>query len=111
MAADIFESYEVTIVAAMILGYASFGHKGVIFPLLVRAIGVVASIISTYLVRAGDKGSVKEAMASINVGFVVGSMISIIGFIILGFFYFRFDTSYPSWALMQQYVVNQPWWF
>ena len=40
MAADIFESYEVTIVAAMILGYASFGHKGVIFPLLVRAIGV-----------------------------------------------------------------------
>ena len=41
MAADIFESYEVTIVAAMILGYASFGHKGVIFPLLVRAIGVL----------------------------------------------------------------------
>ena len=58
MAADIFESYEVTIVAAMILGIASFGHKGVIFPLLVRAIGVIASIISTYSVRAGDKGSV-----------------------------------------------------
>ena len=48
MAADIFESYEVTIVAAMILGYASFGHKGVIFPLLVRAIGVLGSIWSTY---------------------------------------------------------------
>ena len=47
MAADIFESYEVTIVAAMILGYASFGHKGVIFPLLVRAIGVLGSIWST----------------------------------------------------------------
>ena len=58
MAADIFESYEVTIVAAMILGIASFGHKGVIFPLLVRAIGVIASIISTYSVRAGDKGTV-----------------------------------------------------
>ena len=53
MAADIFESYEVTIVAAMILGYASFGHKGVIFPLLVRAIGVIGSIISTYTVKAG----------------------------------------------------------
>ena len=48
MAADIFESYEVTIVAAMILGMASFGHKGVIFPLLVRGIGVLGSIISTY---------------------------------------------------------------
>ncbi|HKI17943.1 MAG TPA: sodium/proton-translocating pyrophosphatase, partial [Isosphaeraceae bacterium] len=47
MAADIIESYEVTIVAAMILGYASFGHKGVIFPLLVRAIGVLGSIWST----------------------------------------------------------------
>src|ERR1700687_4079820 len=45
MAADIFESYEVTIVAAMILGYASFGHKGVIFPLLVRAIGVIGFVI------------------------------------------------------------------
>src|ERR1041384_2269628 len=87
MAADIFESYEVTIVAAMILGYATFGHKGVIFPLLVRAIGVFASIISTYLVRAKDKGNVAEAMKSINVGFIVGSLISVIGFLILGYFY------------------------
>jgi K(+)-stimulated pyrophosphate-energized sodium pump len=110
MAADIFESYEVTIVAAMILGYASFGHKGVIFPLLVRAIGVIASIISTYLVRAGDKGSVKEAMASINVGFRVGSAISIIGFLVLGFFYFRFTESYPTWARIQAYETNQAWW-
>ena len=73
MAADIFESYEVTIVAAMILGIASFGHKGVIFPLLVRAIGVIASIISTYSVRAGDKGTVAEAMKSVNSGFIIGS--------------------------------------
>ncbi|MEN6558445.1 MAG: sodium/proton-translocating pyrophosphatase, partial [Thermoguttaceae bacterium] len=84
MAADIFESYEVTIVAAMILGIASFGHKGVIFPLLVRAIGVVASIISTYSVRAGDKGSVAGAMKSVNRGFIIGSCLSIIGFIALG---------------------------
>jgi K(+)-stimulated pyrophosphate-energized sodium pump len=94
MAADIFESYEVTIVAAMILGWASFGHKGVIFPLLVRGIGVVASIISTYSVRAGDKGSVGEAMKSVNKGFAIGSTISIVGFIILGFFYLRFDDAY-----------------
>ena len=92
MAADIFESYEVTIVAAMILGIASFGHKGVIFPLLVRAIGVIASIISTYSVRAGDKGSVGEAMKSVNRGFIIGSTLSIIGFILLGFGYLNFNT-------------------
>ena len=64
MAADIFESYEVTIVAAMILGYASFGHKGVIFPLLVRAIGVLGSIISTYSVKAGPDSTSDEALHS-----------------------------------------------
>ncbi len=94
MAADIFESYGVTIVAAMILGLASFGHKGVIFPLLIQALGVCCSIISTYSVRAGDKGSVAEAMGSVNRGFIIGATLSIIGFVILGFFYFRLDATY-----------------
>src|SRR5882672_7778573 len=94
MAADIFESYEVTIVAAMILGYASFGHKGVIFPLLVRAIGVIGSIISTYSVKTGDTGDVKTAMKSVNRGFVIGSILSVVGFFVLGFFYLKFDKSY-----------------
>ncbi len=94
MAADIFESYEVTIVAAMILGIASFGHKGVIFPLLVRAIGVIASIISTYSVRAGDKGTAAEAMKSVNRGFVIGSILSVVGFIALGWFYLKYDAGY-----------------
>ena len=91
MAADIFESYEVTIVAAMILGIASFGHKGVIFPLLVRAIGVMASIISTYSVRAGDKGSVAGGHEERQPGFVIGSILSIFGFILLGLVYLHFD--------------------
>jgi K(+)-stimulated pyrophosphate-energized sodium pump len=107
MAADIFESYEVTIVAAMILGYASFGHKGVIFPLLVRAIGVIGSIISTYSVKAGDRGDVAEAMKSVNRGFVLGSIISIVGFIVLGLFYFRFDETYPGWNTIKGLIP--PW--
>ncbi len=98
MAADIFESYEVTIVAAMILGYIAFGHKGVIFPILVRAIGVFASIISTYLVKAGDKGNVAEAMKSINFGFIVGSTLSVLGFIILGYFYLNFEQTHVTVA-------------
>ncbi len=91
MAADIFESYEVTIVAAMILGLASFGHKGVIFPLLVRGIGVLGSIISTYTVKAGANDTSDTALKSVHRGFWIGSMISVVGFFVLGFFYLRFN--------------------
>ncbi len=108
MAADIFESYEVTIVAAMILGIASFGHKGVIFPLLVRAIGVVASIISTYSVRAGDKGSVAGAMKSVNRGFIIGSCLSIAGFILLGLGYLNFNSTVTQNGEQVAYTVAYP---
>ncbi|MBI2922155.1 MAG: sodium-translocating pyrophosphatase [Planctomycetes bacterium] len=104
MAADIFESYEVTIVAAMILGWACFGHVGVMFPILVRAIGVFASIISTYLVKAGDKGNVAEAMKSINFGFIVGSALSVLGFIVLGYFYLHFtptNVTASTWTILK----------
>jgi len=94
MAADIFESYEVTIVAAMILGISTFGHKGVIFPLLVRGIGVLGSIISTYTVKAGPNDTSDTALKSVHRGFWIGSVISIIGFFLLGFGYLHFDVSY-----------------
>ena len=94
MAADIFESYEVTIVAAMILGMASFGHIGVIFPLLVRAIGVVGSIISTYSVKAGANSTSDEALHSVHRGFILGSIISVVGFFLLGLVYLHVDDKY-----------------
>ena len=93
MAADIFESYEVTLVAAMILGWASFGRKGILFPLLAQAIGVISDIISTSSVRAPAKGGVKEAMQSLNSGFRVGAILCTIGFCLLGFFYLRFNAA------------------
>ncbi len=96
MAADIFESYEVTIVAAMILGMSSFGHKGVIFPLLVRGIGVLGSIVSTYTVKAGPHDTSDTALHSVHRGFWIGSIISVIGFFLLGFGYLNFDTNYLS---------------
>jgi K(+)-stimulated pyrophosphate-energized sodium pump len=94
MAADIFESYEVTIVAAMILGMATFGHKGVLFPLLVRGIGVLGSIISTYTVKAGPNDTSDTALKSVHRGFWIGSIISVVGFFVMGWFYLRFDPSY-----------------
>ncbi|MCL4193390.1 MAG: sodium-translocating pyrophosphatase [Thermoguttaceae bacterium] len=96
MAADIFESYEVTIVAAMILGLASFGHKGVIFPLLVRGIGVLGSIISTYTVKAGPNDTSDTALHSVHRGFWIGSMISVAGFFLIGLVYLHFDANYLS---------------
>ncbi len=89
MAADIFESYEVTIVSALILGLALVTITGdihwIIYPLLVRGIGVLASIIGTYLVRAPDSGG--NAMASIFRGFLTSAAISIVLFGIVAVFY------------------------
>lgn len=77
MAADLFESYEVTLVASMILGWYVFGRIGVIFPLIVRAIGVITSIIGTYLVKARKKE--KNAMAPINRSFFISALLTAIG--------------------------------
>ena len=85
MAADIFESYEVTIVAAMILGYASFGHKGVIFPLLVRAIGVVGSIISTYAGRPRHDHQHQRPQCTRSTGLHPRLDLSVVGFLLLGY--------------------------
>ncbi len=89
MAADIFESYEVTIVAALILGLASFGHMGVIFPLLVHAIGVIGSIISTSQVRADKTEGVNAAMGAVTKGFWLGAAISVVAICTVGAIYLR----------------------
>ncbi len=91
MAADIFESYEVTIVSGLILGLALVSITGqikwIIFPLLVRGIGVLSSIIGTYQVR-GKKGEKKgNAMAGINRGFYTSAAICLISFAFLAHFY------------------------
>ena len=87
MAADIFESYEVTIVSAMILGLAiqPFQLKWILFPLLVRAMGVVSSIIGTYAVRAHHEK--ENAFQSIKRGFNISAATSILGFVALAYFY------------------------
>jgi len=90
MAADIFESYEVTIVSSLILGVALFSMTGhiewIIFPLLVRGIGVLASIFGTYNVR-GSKGKSGDAMRSIFTGFLTSAAISVVLFGIISVFY------------------------
>ncbi len=91
MAADIFESYEVTMVSGLILGLALWHItdrlEWIIFPLIVRGIGVVSSIIGTYFVKAGKTGKAADAMKAIVSGFVTSAWISAALFYIAGFFY------------------------
>jgi len=95
MAADVFESYSVTMVAAVMLGYAAFGYKGMVFPLLVQAVGVISSMISTSLVGRGmTTGTSSGAMASINMGFWRSAAISTVGFLGIGYLYLQFDSGY-----------------
>ncbi|MFD9287216.1 sodium-translocating pyrophosphatase [Streptomyces sp. NPDC060030] len=76
MAADLFESYAVTLVAALILGKAAFGDAGLAFPLIVPAIGVVTAMIGIFAVapRRADR----SGMSAINRGFFVSAVISLV---------------------------------
>ncbi|WAP56915.1 sodium-translocating pyrophosphatase [Streptomyces sp. S465] len=74
MAADLFESYAVTLVAALILGKAAFGDSGLAFPLLVPAIGVVTAMIGIFAVA--PRRSDRSGMTAINRGFFISALIS-----------------------------------
>ena len=62
MGADLFESYAATAIAAMLIGNALYGINGVLFPLLVGASGIAASIISTFFVRTSEDGDPQTAL-------------------------------------------------
>ena len=91
MAADLFESYEVTLVASIILGVAAFNSiglnpaLGLVFPLAARAIGVIASIAGVFAVRAKDGET--NALKPINRGFLTAGIITVIGTYILATYY------------------------
>jgi K(+)-stimulated pyrophosphate-energized sodium pump len=91
MAEDVFESYEVTIVSAMILGLAvmqldpAHSLKWIIFPLLVRAIGVFSSIVGTYAVSLWPtKG---DAFRAMDLSYDLSSIISTVAFFLLSWIY------------------------
>jgi K(+)-stimulated pyrophosphate-energized sodium pump len=87
MASDLFESYEVTLVASIILGVPAFQRifpdqpalwaVGAIFPLAARAVGVLASIVGVFMVRAREND--RSAMAPINRGFLTAGVLTVLG--------------------------------
>jgi len=95
MAADLFESYEITIIAALILGWTAFTHhsllgpigsiKNVLFPLIVPAIGILASIVGVWSVRA--RRTERNALSPINRGFWTASALTVLGALLVAQFY------------------------
>ncbi|MFB9923434.1 sodium-translocating pyrophosphatase, partial [Amycolatopsis halotolerans] len=84
MAADLFESYAVMLVAALILGSSAFGAHGLIFPLIVPAIGVITAVIGVYITkaRAGEGG-----LVTINRSFYISAVISAVLSAVAAFIY------------------------
>ncbi|MCK9895149.1 sodium-translocating pyrophosphatase [Frankia sp. AgB32] len=101
MAADLFESYAVTLVAALILGVSAFGERGLVFPLLIPAVGVITAVIGIFAVspRPGDR----TGMSAINRGFFVSAVVSAIGVVIVSWLYLptSFD-GFPGLAASTQ---------
>ncbi|MGB4106205.1 MAG: sodium-translocating pyrophosphatase [Alphaproteobacteria bacterium] len=77
MAADLFETYAVTVVATMLIAFSTFGPENVetmmLLPLLVGAVSIVASVIGTYFVRLGAN---KNIMWALYKGFIVSALLS-----------------------------------
>jgi K(+)-stimulated pyrophosphate-energized sodium pump len=85
MAADLFESYAVTLVAALILGQAAFGAKGLLLPLIIAGVGVISSVIGILAtkLRAGDRNS----LVPITRGFFISAAASIVMVVIVALVY------------------------
>ncbi|HET9260689.1 MAG TPA: sodium-translocating pyrophosphatase [Acidimicrobiia bacterium] len=103
MASDLFESYEVTLVASIILGVAAFSSiganpaLGLIFPVIVRAIGVVASIVGVYRVRAQPRDH--SALAPINRGFITAGALTVLGTLAVSMLYVGNENGNEGWKV------------
>ncbi|MFC5994543.1 sodium-translocating pyrophosphatase [Pseudonocardia hispaniensis] len=84
MAADLFESYAVTLVAALILGTAAFGLQGLLFPLIVPAIGVVTAVMGVYITKARQG---ENTLKAINRSFYISAVFAGVLSVVAAFLY------------------------
>jgi K(+)-stimulated pyrophosphate-energized sodium pump len=89
MAADLFESYAVTLVAALILGRAAFGEDGLVFPLIVSGIGVIIAIIGVFITRL--RASDRNGLTAINRAFYISAAIAAVLVAVASFAYLPSD--------------------
>ena len=84
MAADLFESYAVTLVAALILGKAAFGEQGLVFPLVVTAMGAFVAVLGVFITRV--RGA-ESGLTAINRGFYISALVGVVLSAIAAFVY------------------------
>ena len=80
MAADLFETYAVTIIAAMLIAgifFTTYGFGGVMLPLVLGAVSIVGSIIGTFFVKVGSDRKIMKALYK---GLIVAGLLSAVGF-------------------------------
>src|SRR6478609_9408458 len=101
MAADLFESYAVTLVAALILGKAAFGAHGLVFPLVIPAIGALTAVLGVFVTRtrAGESG-----LVAINRGFYISAFVSAVLSAVAAFLYL--PSSFSALAGVPQEVAQ-----
>jgi K(+)-stimulated pyrophosphate-energized sodium pump len=85
MAADLFESYAVMLVASLILGKVAFGNAGLVFPLIVPMIGVITAVIGIFSVAPRQRD--RSGMSAINRGFFISAVVSLVLVVIAAFVY------------------------
>lgn len=86
MGADLFESYVGAIVSAVTLGVITYNVEGVVFPLALAAVGILASIIATFFVRGSEGSNPHKAL---KMGSYVSSALVVVGSILLSKFFFN----------------------
>jgi K(+)-stimulated pyrophosphate-energized sodium pump len=115
MAADLFESYAVTLVAALILGRAAWGIDGLVFPLLVGAVGVFVAILGVFITRL--RPTDRSGMTAINRAFLIAAVVSALLVGLVSFTYlpdsfakfgpeFAIHTGNPRWIAIGAVVIG-----
>ncbi|MFC1562939.1 sodium-translocating pyrophosphatase [candidate division KSB1 bacterium] len=89
MGGDLFESYVGSIIAAMVLGYVSFGMGGIYLPLAVSGTGIICSIIGTFFVKTNDE---KKIQFALQTGLIIASILMIIA----------------SWFICNKFIPENP---
>lgn len=115
MAADLFETYAVTVVATMVLGLIYFGGTAqeaeiLMYPLMIGAVSIIASIIGTYFVKLGASNNI---MGALYKGFIVSSALSLVfiliatvGLLGLGTAYTAAGTTFTGGGLFACAVIG-----